>query len=111
MRGETYWNRERERKALRLFHAVAYRVPAYRDFLKKNKVVPERIRTFKDFELVPPISKKTYLREYPLEKLCWDGSLKKPLVFTATSGSTGEPFYFPRNEKLDWEYSILVELF
>jgi len=36
------------------------------------------------------MTKKDYLRQYPLEKLCWDGSLKKSLVFTATSGSTGE---------------------
>ena len=110
-RKDDFWLRERERRPLRLFHEAARRVPAYKDFLKKNKVHPEKIKTFKDFQLVPQISKKSYLREYPLEKLCWDGTLKKPIVFTATSGSTGEPFYFPRGEALDREYSVLAELF
>jgi len=108
---DDFWSRERERRPLRLFHEVARRVPAYKDFLKRNKIQPEKIRTFKDFQLVPIISKNNYLRKYPLEKLCWDGTIKKSLVFTSTSGSTGEPFYFPRSERLDWEYSILAELF
>jgi len=108
---DAFWARERERRPLALFHAAALRVPAYKDFLKKHKVNPAKVKTFKDFEQVPPISKKNYLRQYPLEKLCWDGTLKKPLVFTSTSGSTGEPFYFPRGAQLDWEYSVLAELF
>ncbi|PIT92629.1 MAG: hypothetical protein COU08_01380 [Candidatus Harrisonbacteria bacterium CG10_big_fil_rev_8_21_14_0_10_42_17] len=110
-KNERYWTLEGQKRALRLFHLAAKRVPAYKDFLKKNSISPAKIRTYKDFQLVPPTSKKTYLRNYPLEKLCWDGTLKKPLVFTSTSGSTGEPFYFPRGEKLDWEYSILAEMF
>lgn len=108
---DAFWSRERERRPLQLFHEVARRVPAYKDFLRKNKINPAKIRTFKDFQLVPPVSKKTYLREYPLKQLVWDGTLKKHLVYTSTSGSTGEPFYFPRGEQLDWEYSILAELF
>ncbi len=108
---DVFWSRERERKPLELFHLAARRVPAYKDFLRKNKIAPEKIKTFKDFQLVPPVSKKNYLREYPIEKLCWDGSLKKPLVWTSTSGSTGEPFYFPRGEELDWQSSVYHELF
>jgi phenylacetate-CoA ligase len=108
---EGFWNREREKNALSLFHAAAGRVPAYKDFLKKQKVNPARIKTFRDFQSIPAVSKKTYLKQYSLEKLCWDGTLAKPLVFTSTSGSTGEPFYFPRGHELDWQYSILAELF
>jgi len=108
---DAFWSKIREQRPLELFHEAAKRVPAYKDFLKKNRINPAKIRTFKDFQLVPPVSKKNYLRQYPLEKLCWDGTLKKPLVFTSTSGSTGEPFYFPRGKELDWEYSILAELF
>lgn len=108
---ESFWSRERERRALELFRLAASRVPAYADFLKKHKVKPEKVTTFKDFVQVPPISKQNYLREYPLEKLVWDQSLEKAIVFTATSGSTGEPFYFPRENELDWENSVLNELF
>ncbi len=110
-KNDAFWCRERERRPLELFHQVARRVPAYKDFLRRNKIAPEKIKTFKDFQLVPPVHKKNYLREYPIEKLCWDGTLKKPLVFAATSGSSGEPFYFPRGEELDWQSSVYHELF
>ncbi len=103
-----YWAKLREQNALNLFHTAAERVPAYKDFLKKNKVSPDKVKTFADFQLVPTVSKKDYLKQYPLEKLCWDGTLKTPLVFTSTSGSTGEPFYFPRGHQLDWQYSSLI---
>ncbi len=108
---EQFWSGLRKKNALKLFHETARRVPAYKDFLKKHRVNPAKIKTFGDFEFLPQTSKKEYLKQYPLEKLCWDGSLEKPLVFTSTSGSTGAPFYFPRGEQLDWEYSILAERF
>lgn len=106
-----FWIEEGRKRSLELFHAAAKRVPAYKDFLKKNGISPAKIKTWVDFQNVPIVDKKNYLRQYPLEKLCWDGSLKKPLVFTSTSGSTGEPFYFPRDEALDWQSSVLHEMF
>jgi phenylacetate-coenzyme A ligase PaaK-like adenylate-forming protein len=107
-----FWFEVREQRALALFHEAAQRVPAYRDVIRRNHIDPIKIKTFADFEQhVPPISKKSYLQQYPLEMLCWDGTLKKPLVFTATSGSTGVPFYFPRSERLDWDLSLIHEMF
>ncbi|MBI5410280.1 MAG: phenylacetate--CoA ligase family protein [Nitrospirae bacterium] len=108
---EDFWLKERERRALALFQEVANRVPAYRDFLHKHSLNPGKVKTWQDFQLVPPVSKKDYLQQYPLEMLCWDGTLARHLVFSATSGSTGEPFYFPRTEALEWESSILYEMF
>lgn len=110
-KGSDFWMREREKQSLALFKKAAKNVPAYKDFLQKNKIQAEKIKTWQDFQGVPPVDKKSYLRQYPLEQLCWDGSLKKPLVFTSTSGSTGEPFYFPRSESIDWQSSIIHELF
>lgn len=106
-----FWVEEGRKRSLALFHEAAQRVPAYKDFLKKHKVDPKTIKTWEDFQRVPIMSKKNYLRQYPLEKLCWDGHLKKPMVFTSTSGSTGEPFYFPRQQQLDWQYSFIIESF
>jgi phenylacetate-CoA ligase len=106
-----FWEKIRERKALALFHEAAKRVPAYKDFLGKHHINHKKIRTFKDFQLVPPVNKKNYLRHYPLHKLAWGGSLASPLIWTATSGSTGKPFYFPRNHLLDEQYSTIVESF
>lgn len=104
-----YWEAEGKRRALSLFYAVAQQVPAYKDFLKKNSVRPASIKTWKDFEKLPLVSKKNYLRQYPLKDLCWGGSLNKPLTFTATSGSTGAPFYFPRQLALDEQYATIIE--
>ncbi len=108
---ESFWIREREKRALQLFQRAAREVPAYKDFLKKHRVNPVKIRTFSDFQSVPPTSKKDYLKQYSLEKLCWGGTLKKSLVFTSTSGSTGEPFYFARSYNVDWQASVEHELF
>ncbi|MBI3633194.1 MAG: phenylacetate--CoA ligase family protein [Candidatus Vogelbacteria bacterium] len=98
--------------SLNLFHKVAQSVPAYKDFLKKNKIDPKKVKNFVDLQSVPVISKQNYLRKYSLTALCFDGKLDdKAFVFTATSGSTGTPFYFPRDEVLDWQYSYYLELF
>jgi phenylacetate-CoA ligase len=103
--------KKRNENSLKLFHQAARYVPAYKDFLKKNKINPDKVKNINDFQQIPPTSKENYLRRYPIEKITWDGSLNKPLVFTATSGSTGEPFYFTRSNQLDWESSIIHEFF
>ena len=106
-----YWDSQREKSALKVFHDAANTVPAYKDFLKKHKIDHLKIRNYTDFEQVPLTNKNNYLREYPLESLCRGGTLASQLVFTSTSGSTGEPFYFCRNSELDWQYSIIQEKF
>lgn len=106
-----YWTKKGEEASLKIFREAAEKVPAYRDFLAKNKIQSGKIKNFRDFKLVPPINKENYLRQYPLEDLTWGGHLKKSLVFTSTSGSTGAPFYFPRNHILDWQSSLYHEIF
>ncbi len=107
-----FWVAEGRKRSLALFHNAAERVPAYKDFLKKHNIKDHtKIKIWDDFQSIPVVDKKNYLRQYPLEKLCWDGTLKKPMVFTATSGSTGEPFYFPRDERLDRQSAIMHEMF
>lgn len=109
---ELKWIQRGESRALTLFHLMAERVPAYKDFLAKNKVKHEKIHTFEDFKKVPFIDKINYLRSYPLDALCWDGELKhQQWVVSTTSGSTGEPFYFPREKAQDWQYAISAELY
>jgi len=110
-RDSQFWSKRARDRSLFLFHEAAERVPAYKDFLKKNKIKAERIITHEDFQRVPSITKQNYLRQYSLKDLAWDGHLKKSLVFTSTSGSTGEPFYFPRSEALEWQSSIYHEMF
>ena len=108
------WNKNdklKKENSINLFKEAAKRVPAYKDFLKTNKVRPDKIKSWDDFLKVPHVNKKNYLRKYPLKDLCWDGSLNKPLVFSSTSSSTGEPFYFARDERVDLQSSEVYESF
>jgi phenylacetate-CoA ligase len=109
---EEYWTERGEKMALKLFHEMAERVPAYKDFLKKKSVNPDEIVTIEDFKKVPLIDKDNYLRSYPREMLCWDGKFaSEQWVVSTTSGSTGEPFYFPRGDMQDEYYAISAELY
>lgn len=107
-----YWRERGERAALALFKEVSERVPAYKDFLKKHSINPDLIRTITDFSKLPTLDKNNYLRAYPPEALSWDGKLMSEYqVYASTSGSTGEPFYFPRTSKHTDQYALLAELY
>src|SRR3989338_8651966 len=104
---EKFWIKRGERMVLKLFRDMSMNVPAYRDFLKKHQVKSSSIKTIKDFEQVPTISKENYLRQYELPDLCWNGQLKKERwTISSTSGSTGDPFYFPRTILQDEQYAL-----
>lgn len=109
---EHYWTQRGESEALRLFRAMSHRVPAYKDFLKKHGVQnPDSVRTMKDFQGVPIASKENYLLQYPLPMLCWDGIFSgKQWIIASTSGSTGNPFYFPRTNIHDKQCALSYEL-
>lgn len=108
----SYWQKGGEVKAIELFHNMAERVPAYKKYLKSLSINHHAVKTITDFKQVPPIDKDNYLRKYPLEELCWDGSFnKEQWIISTTSGSTGEPFYFPRTKVQDKEYALTAELY
>ncbi|TSC78752.1 MAG: hypothetical protein G01um101433_84 [Parcubacteria group bacterium Gr01-1014_33] len=108
---EEYWVKRGEKDVLALFHEMTSRVPAYRDFLQKHNTNPTTIQTIKDFRRVPITNKENYLLSYPLESLCWDGMFKqKQWTIASTSGSTGEPFYFPRTSFQDRQFGLTAEL-
>jgi len=83
-------------ESLALFHGAAERVPAYRDFLRKRGIDHRKITRSADFQQVPSTDKHNYLRAYPLRDLSWDGELSRLSVLSSSSGSTGEPFFWPR---------------
>jgi len=106
------WERRGQKMALKLFHEMAERVPAYKDFLKKHGINPKTIETISEFKTLPFIDKDNYLRKYSLADLCWDGKLNEgQWTVTTTSGSTGEPFYFPHTSLQDWQYALIAELY
>ena len=109
---ESYWIGRGEAMALELFHEMADRVPAYKDFLKQRNINHRDIRTIDDFKNVPTIDKDNYLRQYSRQQLCWGGEFANDRwVISTTSGSTGEPFYFPRTDLQDEYYTLTAELY
>jgi phenylacetate-CoA ligase len=92
-----------------LFQRAAKNLPAYKQFLKTQDLDPSTIKQSGDFSRVPVTSKKTYLVPNKLEDLVWKENLAGLMLFCSTSGSTGEPYYFPRSEELSEQYSHAVE--
>ncbi|OGN01042.1 MAG: hypothetical protein A3B91_02930 [Candidatus Yanofskybacteria bacterium RIFCSPHIGHO2_02_FULL_41_29] len=108
---ENFWIKEGERMALGIFYSASKRVPAYKDFLLKNKVKPDKIKSISDFKLIPVIDKENYLQAYPFAELCWDGNPGKMDMFSLSSGSTGEPMFWPRGKEQEEETALVHELF
>jgi len=91
-----------KKQALETFRLSAKTVPAYRDFLLKNKINPEKIKTYDDFVHIPLTDKKNYLTKYPLKDLLINGNYTGKSSITSSSGSTGEPIYLPRFASQDF---------
>lgn len=87
---------ESETPLLNLFHEVTDTVPAYQTFLAENNINPTSIQTFADFQNLPLITKDNYLRRYPLPNLCRRGEIASCDFIAVSSGSTGQPTFWPR---------------
>lgn len=95
--------------ALSLFHQMAERVPAYKDFLAREGIDPKKIKTIADYKNVPYLDKKNYLTQYPLAELCWDGDIFANNMISVSSGSSGQPFFWPRGEVQNQEGAWIHE--
>ncbi len=83
--------------ALALFRIASTQVPAYRDFLKRNKVKPEQVKSYEDFLKLPVTDKKNYIQKYPLREIFPKGEIP-PLAY-ASSGSSGVATFWFRGDK------------
>lgn len=90
------------KQALEAFQIAARTVPAYKDFLKKNKINSDKINSFEDFQNLPLTDKKNYLSNYPIQDMLIDGSFRGKAAITSSSGSAGNPFYWPRFSAQDF---------
>lgn len=109
-RGDAYWKKTGEKMALELFRQTAQRVPAYKKFLKKNKINPKTIKTIKDFKNIPLTDKDNYINKYKLSELCWDGKIENSYFLSASSGSTGIPNFWPRSPEQTFQGASISEL-
>ena len=106
-----FWQKRGDTMALRLFRYAYQTTPAYRQFLKKHKVDFKNICTIEDFKNLPLTDKASYLRTFAYRDLFPKRDVSYITTISATSGSTGEPFYFPRGEEQDWQSEYVGEIF
>lgn len=83
-------------RLLELFERTQASVPAYSAFLTAHGVDPAQIRTLADFRQLPLTTKSNYHHRYPLAERCRAGDLSSSDMIAASSGSTGEPTFWPR---------------
>jgi phenylacetate-CoA ligase len=86
-----------EAEVIQLFQTVATQVPAYQLFLQEHQINPATIQTFADFQQLPLTTKASYLKKYSLAQLCRNGTLEGCDMIAVSSGSTGQPSFFPRS--------------
>ncbi len=109
---EEHWLSVQRKKTLTLFRQMSKQVPAYVKFLKQNDFDPKKVKNYEDLKTVPFIDKKNYFQRFPISEFVWQNEFERtPFVFTSTSGSTGMPTYFLRDEILDWQFSVLAQMF
>jgi len=82
--------------ALHLFAATAQSVPAYRALLLDHGVDAGAVRTIDDFRRLPLMTRENYVKRYPLAERCRGGRLSACDMVAVSSGSTGEPTFWPR---------------
>ena len=86
-----------EAAAVQLFQSVAATVPAYQAFLQAQGIDPASIQTFADFQSLPLVTKANYIQPYPLASRCRHGQLSACDMMAVSSGSTGQPTFWPRS--------------
>jgi phenylacetate-CoA ligase len=95
--------------ALALLRVVSKDVPAYRAILKEQAIDPARIATPADYARLPLLDKTNYIRRFSLDELVAGGALTRCDFFAVSSGSTGEPTFWPRATADEWPIAARFE--
>ena len=98
-----------EDKVLALFHRCAVEVPAYQKFLNERGVSPAEFSSYSAFRALPLMSKADYMKAYPLPARCLNGSLSGSDRVAVSSGSTGQPTFWPRSVKNELDVAVRFE--
>lgn len=93
-----------------LFKQMVKRVPAYKEFLKRQNFDHRNIRSQKDLCEVPLTNKKNYIDKFRFDQLCWDGKLSRNRYIVNSSGSTGKPYFWPRDKASDAASSKIYKI-
>ena len=81
---------------LELFERTRRTVPAYAAFLAEHGLDAKAPVSLEEFRQLPLTNKANYHHRYPLAERCRDGDPSSSDMIAASSGSTGEPTFWPR---------------
>ncbi len=96
-------------RLLQLFQRSAQQVPAYQKLLAQHQVVTDRIDNFEAFRSLPLMTKPGYMQAYPLSERCFGGSLAGADRVAVSSGSTGQPTFWPRSAAYELDVAVRFE--
>lgn len=109
-KSESYWQNIAKKNAFNLFQVTANKVPAYKDFLHKHKIEPSKIKSIEDFFKIPITTKENYIQQYPISDRCLNGNLDKIKIIASSSGTSGNPNYWPRSTEQEFEAEKIHEI-
>lgn len=98
-----------QQKLLTLFHRATKEVPAYRQFLAERQIDPRAIEDFAAFQQLPLMTKANYMQVYSLPERCFGGSLQGADRVAVSSGSTGQPTFWPRSLAYEQDVAVRFE--
>ena len=98
-----------EVRVLALFHRCVAEVPAYRRFLEARGVNPAEVNSYPAFRELPLMGKADYMQAYPLPERCLGGSLSGSDRVAVSSGSTGQPTFWPRSVAHELDVAVRFE--
>lgn len=89
-------------KALQLFQSVAATSRAYSSFLKSHSVNPETVTSMDSFTTLPYTDKHNYIQKFPITDRLYNGKrLSDYYMICTSSGTSGEPTFWPRDITID----------
>lgn len=108
LRESESWNREKleelqNSRLRKIIRHCSENVPYYRELFAENGIDPRSIRTRKDLEIIPLLSKEDILNN--TDRMIAEGYSKKRLLAESSSGTTGKPLTVYWDKK-DYTWSV-----
>ncbi len=98
-----------EQNTLALFRRCVVEVPAYRAFLTDRGIDSAEITSYPSFQSLPLMNKPDYMQAYPLPERCLGGALLGADRVAVSSGSTGQPTFWPRSFAYELDVAVRFE--
>nr|WP_298686431.1 hypothetical protein [uncultured Dongia sp.] len=95
--------------ALARFRQVAREVPAYATLLREQGIDPAAIVTPMDYARLPLLDKTNYIRRFSRDELVMGGDRGRCDFYAVSSGSTGEPTFWPRSAADEYPVAVRFE--